>query len=48
MDINHLSPLLMISIVILHFEKKSKALDKFKIFKAEVENQYNFKIKVAR
>jgi hypothetical protein len=26
--------------------KKSEALDKFKIFKAEVENLHNFKIKV--
>jgi GAG-pre-integrase domain len=28
--------------------KKSEALDKFKIFKAEVENQHNLKIKVVR
>jgi transposase InsO family protein len=28
--------------------EKSKALDKFKIFKAEVENQHNLKIKVVR
>jgi len=28
--------------------EKSEALDKFKIFKAEVENQHNFKIKVVR
>jgi transposase InsO family protein len=28
--------------------EKSEALDKFKIFKAEVENQYNLKIKVVR
>ena len=27
---------------------RSKALDKFKIFKAEVENQHNLKIKVVR
>ena len=28
--------------------EKSEALDKFKIFKAEVENQHNLKIKVVR
>ena len=29
-------------------KKRSEALDKFKIFKAEVENQHNLKIKVVR
>jgi hypothetical protein len=29
-------------------KEKNKALDKFKIFKAEVENQHNLKIKVVR
>ena len=29
-------------------KERSEALDKFKIFKAEVENQHNLKIKVAR
>ena len=29
-------------------KERSKALDKFKIFKAEVENQHNFEIKVVR
>jgi hypothetical protein len=29
-------------------KERNKALDKFKIFKAEVENQYNLKIKVVR
>jgi hypothetical protein len=29
-------------------KEKSKALDKFKIFKAQVENQHNQKIKVVR
>ena len=29
-------------------KERSKALDKFKIFKAEVENQHNLKIKVVR
>jgi transposase InsO family protein len=28
--------------------EKSEALDKFKIFKAKVENLYNFKIKMVR
>ena len=28
--------------------KKEEALDKFKIFKAEVENQHNLKIKIVR
>ena len=29
-------------------KKRSEALDKFKIFKAKVENQHNLKIKVVR
>ena len=29
-------------------KERSKALDKFKIFKAKVENQHNLKIKVVR
>jgi hypothetical protein len=29
-------------------KERSKVLDKFKIFKVEVENQYNIKIKVVR
>ena len=29
-------------------KERSEALDKFKIFKTEVENQYNLKIKVVR
>jgi hypothetical protein len=29
-------------------KKRSEALDKFKIFKAEVENQHNLKIKIIR
>ena len=29
-------------------KERSKALDKFKIFKAEVENQRNLKIKLVR
>jgi transposase InsO family protein len=29
-------------------KERSEALDKFKIFKAKVENQYNIKIKVVR
>ena len=29
-------------------KKRSEALDKFKIFKAEVENHHNLKIKVVR
>jgi hypothetical protein len=29
-------------------EEKSEALDKFKIFKVEVENKHNLKIKVVR
>ena len=29
-------------------KERSEALDKFKIFKAEVENQHNLKIKVIR
>ena len=29
-------------------KERSKALDKFKIFKAEVENQHNLKIKIVR
>jgi hypothetical protein len=29
-------------------EERNEVLDKFKIFKAEVENQYNLKIKVVR
>ena len=29
-------------------KERSEALDKFKIFKAEVENQHNLKIKVVR
>ena len=29
-------------------KERSKALDKFKIFKAEVENQHNLNIKVVR
>ena len=29
-------------------KERSKALDKFKIFKAEVENQHNLKIKLVR
>ena len=33
---------------IYSIKKRSKALDKFKIFKAEVENHHNLKIKVVR
>ena len=33
---------------IYSIKERSEALDKFKIFKAEVENQYNLKIKVVR
>jgi hypothetical protein len=33
---------------IYHIHERSEALDKFKIFKAEVENQHNVKIKVVR
>ena len=29
-------------------KERSKALDKFKIFKTEVENQHNLKIKIVR
>jgi hypothetical protein len=29
-------------------KKRSEALDKFKIFKAKVENQHNLKIKIVR
>ena len=29
-------------------KEKTEALDKFKIFKAEVENQHNLKIKIVR
>ena len=29
-------------------KKRTEALDKFKIFKAEVENQHNLKIKIVR
>ena len=29
-------------------KERSEALDKFKIFKAKVENQYNLKIKIVR
>jgi hypothetical protein len=29
-------------------KKRSEVLDKFKIFKAEVENQHNLKIKIVR
>ena len=29
-------------------KERTKALDKFKIFKAEVENQHNLKIKIVR
>jgi hypothetical protein len=29
-------------------KERSEALDKFKIFKAEVENQHNIKIKLVR
>ena len=29
-------------------KKRSEALDKFKIFKAEVENRHNLKIKIVR
>ena len=29
-------------------KERSEALDKFKIFKAEVENQHNLKIKIVR
>jgi hypothetical protein len=29
-------------------KKRSEALDKFKIFKAEIENQHDIKIKVVR
>ena len=29
-------------------KERSKALDKFKIFKAEVENQHNLKIKIVK
>jgi len=34
--------------LIYPIKERSEALDKFKIFKAEVENQYNLKIKVVR
>jgi outer membrane protein assembly factor BamE (lipoprotein component of BamABCDE complex) len=33
---------------IYSIKKRSEALDKFKIFKAEVENQHNLKIKIVR
>jgi hypothetical protein len=33
---------------IYHIRERSKALDQFKVFKAEVENQHNTKIKVVR
>ena len=35
-------------VYIYSIKEISKALDKFKIFKAEVENQHNLKIKVVR
>jgi hypothetical protein len=35
-------------VYIYPIKKRSEALDKFKIFKAEVENQHNLKIKVVR
>ena len=33
---------------IYSIKERSEALDKFKIFKDEVENQHNFKIKIVR
>ena len=33
---------------IYSIKERSEALDKFKIFKAEVENQHNLKIKIVR
>ena len=33
---------------IYQFKKRSETLNKFKIFKAKVENQYNLKIKIVR
>jgi hypothetical protein len=33
---------------IYSIKKRSEALDKFKIFKAKVENQHNLKIKIVR
>ena len=33
---------------IYSIKERSKALDKFKIFKAEVENQHNLKTKIVR
>ena len=41
----------MIILVMVHIyliKKISEALDKFKIFKAEVKNQHNLKIKIVR
>jgi hypothetical protein len=35
-------------VYIYPIKERSKALDKFKIFKAEVENQHDIKIKVVR
>ena len=33
---------------IYSIKERSEALDKFKIFKAEIENQHNLKIKIVR
>ena len=40
----------MITLVfyIYQIKERTEALDKFKIFKAEVENQYDLKIKIVR
>jgi hypothetical protein len=35
-------------VYIYPIKERSKALDKFKIFKAEIENQHNIKIKLVR
>jgi hypothetical protein len=34
--------------IFIQIKKRSEALDKFKIFKAEVENKHNKKIKIVR
>ena len=34
--------------IFIQSKKRTEALDKFKIFKAEVENQHNLKIKIVR
>ena len=39
---------ILILAIFIQLKKISEALDKFKIFKAEVENQHNLKIKVVR